>query len=353
MSNRHPLRRGFTLLELTLSLALASVLMMAIGSAVVLASRAVPNGRGGPERAVAAAQELDALLSDLQYAARVESRSPTSIEVLVADRNGDGADERIRYAWSGTAGSPLTRSVNGGAPGAVVDDVSRFQLAYTTRSYKLPPTEVQSAERLFFSHNSLLSLSIFSIDANKWPAQFFAPSLPSEALNWRLTRVKFLARQNGSNAGRTRIEVQLADGSWLPNGVVVGETSFLESALTSGFEWTEASFTDFQPIPKYQGACVVFRHLADTYSCDLRFASLSTKLSNAQMDQTINAGKSWSARTLQGMQLYAYGTYGIQAPDQYRHELRDVRVTLEVGGVAGTLLDGSVALLNSPEVSAP
>src|SRR4030042_90434 len=68
-------RRGFTLVELTVSIAITSVLMLAMGSAMLVASRAVPDARSPAGATVYAPQAVEQLVTELQYATSIASRS--------------------------------------------------------------------------------------------------------------------------------------------------------------------------------------------------------------------------------------------------------------------------------------
>ncbi len=126
-------RRAVTLTELVLTMSVTTILMGGIGSAMVLASRAVPD-LGNPLKAVADGyQAADRLASELFAAQTITSRSATVVEFTVADRNADTVAETIRYAWNNVAGQPLTRQYNNGTTDALLDDVYQFDLRYDTQ----------------------------------------------------------------------------------------------------------------------------------------------------------------------------------------------------------------------------
>lgn len=84
-----------------------------------------------------AAEMLEALAcladvsADVQYALSASETGATAITVTVPDRSdADATPETIRYAWSGTAGAPLTRQYNGGTAETVLARVHAFQLTY-------------------------------------------------------------------------------------------------------------------------------------------------------------------------------------------------------------------------------
>ena len=115
-----PAPRGFTLLEMVVGTAIMSVLMVAMGSILLIAGRALPQSQSVTGTTASAAAAADQMASELRYALAVNQRSTTMIEFTVADRNNDGLPETIRYEWSGTAGDPLTRTYNAGTAAQIL-----------------------------------------------------------------------------------------------------------------------------------------------------------------------------------------------------------------------------------------
>jgi prepilin-type N-terminal cleavage/methylation domain-containing protein len=105
------IRRGFTLVEMVLSMAVMTILLGGIASAMILASRAMPD-LATPLKAMADGYyAADQLAGELFAAQTITARSATSVTFTVADRNNDSIAETIRYSWGG-AGQPLTRQYN-------------------------------------------------------------------------------------------------------------------------------------------------------------------------------------------------------------------------------------------------
>jgi prepilin-type N-terminal cleavage/methylation domain-containing protein len=138
---RAPARcRGFTLVEMVVTVAVMSVIMLGVGSAMIIAGHAVPDAGNPAAASIAAAQVADQITTELQYATAINSYTANVIEFRVADRDGNDVPETIRYAWSGTPGDPLTRQYNSAAPVTMLDDVHEFTLAYdlTTTTTETP-----------------------------------------------------------------------------------------------------------------------------------------------------------------------------------------------------------------------
>ncbi len=144
-TDAHNIRRGFTLVELTLSMAVLTVLMGGMASALFLAGRAVPD-RETPLKATSEGfHAADQLAGELFAAQALTTRSATTVEFTVPDRcpvppiahpdcNGTNNPEIIRYAWNSVAGGPLTRRYNNGAVENVLENVYQFELRFDTQS---------------------------------------------------------------------------------------------------------------------------------------------------------------------------------------------------------------------------
>jgi hypothetical protein len=125
-------RSGHTLIELVLAMTAATVLMAGLGSAVVVTSQAF-RPESTPQYAKTSTDLIaHDLLSDLRLATGFSERTGRTAAFFVPDRDGDGMQEQLRYAWSGVGGDPLTLSVNGSTPILIVKDVRSFGLEYVT-----------------------------------------------------------------------------------------------------------------------------------------------------------------------------------------------------------------------------
>jgi len=108
-------RRGFTLIELVVSLGVMGVLSLALASTILLSTRALPNAGGGPENQAAAGRALQILGADIRLAKTVAMPDSRTLTLTIADQTGDAAEESITYAWDNSIGSPFTRTYNGNA----------------------------------------------------------------------------------------------------------------------------------------------------------------------------------------------------------------------------------------------
>src|SRR5947209_5212405 len=106
--------RAYTLVELVVSLAVLSILLLAIGSSLTVALSATGNAATNAAAVQQSCDAADQIADDLNVAMNFTERTATAVTFTVPSRSGAATADTIRYAWAGTAGNPLTRQFNGG-----------------------------------------------------------------------------------------------------------------------------------------------------------------------------------------------------------------------------------------------
>lgn len=315
-----PRRAGLTLAELSASLAIIATLMVAIGSVMVLTGRAV-----GISATQAAEVQVDDVVgtfaSEHRLALTVTEWTPTSITFTVADRDGDGAPETIRYAWSGVAGDPLTRKLNDAVPAVIAKDVKQFQLGYLTQTAPAAaPAEVESTtDDLVYAYETGTT-SNFAMSSTAWAAQGFIPTLArSDATSWRVTQVQLMAnRVSGSTTGKYWI-VSVCPSDPLtgkPNSLAPIEQQTLEmSSLTTSQGWSPLiPFTvitqNLDPSKRYW---IVVSQSVLTTTGNVGFNGASTVTADP-IATTSTAGTTWTTYTGRDMKIRIYGRYKYPSP---------------------------------------
>ncbi len=129
----HP-SRGFTLIEVLVSTAIASILFAAIGSCILIASRAYPSQSSPLSQSITATQAADLIAADLRFANKIVSGSAKSVVFTVKDRTGDGVDEVIGFVWSGMPGDPLLRYFNSTTTENIATPVKSLKFQYDVRT---------------------------------------------------------------------------------------------------------------------------------------------------------------------------------------------------------------------------
>lgn len=127
-------RRGYTLIEMVLAAAAASLLMGGLASALLISGKTMTADGPASSDANRAGLVLGQVGRDLRHALRFSERTATATTFAVPDRTGDGKPETIRYSWSGVLGAPLLYQYNGGTAVSVLSDVKQFRLSGLTRA---------------------------------------------------------------------------------------------------------------------------------------------------------------------------------------------------------------------------
>ena len=346
-------RPGFTLMELLVSLTIATVLLGGIASAIVVAGHALPNRETDATQLAHGSDIADRIAGELFCATVFTERTANSVEFQVADRDGDLTPETIRYAWTGTPGDPLTRQQNSGAIVNLLDALQEFELSYDLKVVTedpLPPGS-ESAETLLSSHVASNTGNSFSISSSDWIGQYFAPTLPADALSWRVTRVRFEAKSRGQANGETRIQLRSASASNLPESTIIEEHPMFEADLSNGYQWVEFPYSNVSGLAPGQGLCLVLQHVSGSKSANVRFDNSGS----SGCLETNDGGLSWTNWGMRAMNYYVYGTYITDGsgPPLSREWLLSAGIMLRIGSDPVTRVATATRVLNAPEVTAP
>ena len=351
--NRH--RCGFSLIELVTSLAIISILMVAMGSAMLIATRGMPDPNSPFARKMDAAQVVGQLADEVTYATAVLTMSPTELEFVV-DRN--GTPITIAYSWSGTPGDPLTYQYDAGTVVTVIENVQDFTLTYIVTSpapgeaAEGPP--IEGPEELFIEQDESNSgtAGVFAITSDDKCAEYFSPVLPGDAVSWRITRVKFIANPSGSS-GNLRIEVMTENpGTGQPGNIVDGVT-VSEGDLVAD-NWHEVQFANAGGLSPSDAFFIVFRRWSGGGIQGL----LKIGTDSLDSPDTIyweNSGN-WLEFPTTDIWLWIWGT--VTAPDPNPPPppppteawLHSVQIELQVGTDTSTKTQTAVQVFNAPSV---
>jgi len=336
-----------------MSVAITTFLVGVICSSMLLAGRALPDENSPADAGVRAAGVADELAADMQYATAVTYRSEHAVEFKTADRNGDEVPESIRYEWSGVPGDPLTRSYNGGTAKEVLGNVQTFELSYDLEVLsKEVPSGNESPETLLIACPGNAYLASRSIESAEWCGQYFKPSLPADAVSWKVSRVQFYAKAGGSTKGEASVQLRLATEGGYPSDAVLEEKSLLEETLLEDYLKQEFSFGGVCGIPPDQGLCLVIKHVSDAEACKVLTQYAYFDSSRTWMVWTGDAGTSWTRPLGDSMLIWVYGTVttaGTPVIEQTRR-LKGVQIKLAAGEGATRRITAGVRTLNAPEV---
>ena len=337
--------RAFSLVELVVCMVIATVLLAAIGSTIVLASRAIPSANNPTACTIEASMTLDQLVAELEAAVCITEHSQAAIAFTVTDRSGDGLAERIRYAWSGTPGDPLTRQYNGGTVAALVAQVEQFSLAPEIQSITeaYPGIGVEDTfDSLLVSTVSGAGLNDIDVKSTDWPGQYFPMSLPANTMGWRPTRVRFMVRKVSSSSS-SRVCLQPAGVDLKPTSTVLFGQTMDGDTLPTSYEWREVSFGVLDRVAPANAMCLVVQHLSGTASATLQSNDGAGLLASA------DSGVTWTYNSSKSIQSQLYGKVTQPGPTQYAvtQYLTAMRIAMKVTGV-GRTAETISQVLNQP-----
>ena len=346
--------QGLTLVELLVSMAITAVIMLAVGSSMLIATKAMPDAGSSANSTITAGEVAEQLASELQYAASVTNRSANMTEFTVADRDGNDVPETIRYEWSGTPGDPLTRQYNSGSVVNILDGVKEFDLSYDlqTISEEIPQGN-ESTETLLISYDSIADLHDYPIKDTELYGQYFLPSLPGDAVSWKVTRVRFKAKTDGSADGECRVQLQLPTAGNSPSGVVLEEKTLLESTLLWYYTTQEFAFSNVSGLSPQQGLCLVFRWISNWTACELRGQDKNVVVPNIRLLKSTDRGATWSRRYGESLLFWIYGTVTTAGEPQIENTyyLKTVEIKLRTGSDEQSTVYTATKTLNEPEVT--
>lgn len=347
---------GFTLIESVVSLAVLSIIIVAVGSAMVIASRAIPGQNNPGDSILSASHKLDQLTSELCCAITFTQPATNVMEFTIPDRAGDGdtQPETVRYAWSGTPGDPITRQYNGGNVAVFLENVNYFHLDHDTRTVTTEgQTEVEGSETLLVSHYDTGGTAGEElVSGYNWPGQYFRPELSAQAVGWRITRVRIKARRADMGDSFTVVQLRTADGGSLPTSTILGQVLMADADLAYEPTWQEFVFPATDKLSPQTGACLLLA--AGGIWGKRAYISVEhdgSDTPDAHYLKSCDQGSSWTANTGADMVFEVYGVVAL-TDGSTQYYLRGLGVTIQVGNDPATRVRTTVRMLNQPEVAA-
>ena len=238
-------RRGHTLLEMMLSLVLLSIVMASVTSAMLFAASANPD-EDSPEVTIADdSRVLSRIAEDLSLARYVIEQTDKAVTFVVGDRTGDGTPDRIRYAWSGTYGDPLTYQLNDETPTTLLENTAQFGLTYTSETVisTLPGTlERGDTEQLIASQNSILLHTGYFMNDTMAIGQRYTPALDAGVVAYEPSRLRLYAKRAGNSTGVIPVAIKDVQGD-TPQGDAHVSATLYERGFGTYPNWGEVSFS--------------------------------------------------------------------------------------------------------------
>ncbi|MEM8756328.1 MAG: type II secretion system protein [Planctomycetota bacterium] len=125
------MRRGMTLIELMTSLGVMSILVLAMGSSVMIASRTLPQPGGEAEARGAAARGWTVIAEDLRMASEVTITDGMWIDLTIPAANEENPDRIVRVGATAEQPDVIVRVSEPGPAGLLISGVS--DVSFTRR----------------------------------------------------------------------------------------------------------------------------------------------------------------------------------------------------------------------------
>ena len=299
-------RRGFTLVEMSASMIILAVILLACGSIVGLSTRAPTDAAARNSAPLQSADAAAQVADDLNVALNFTQRTSTAVTFTVPDRLNLGAPQQVSYSWAGTTTSPLLRQFNGGSAVAVLSNVQNFQLAYLTRL--MGP--VVATQQTVVSHTTSTTLKDAPLDLNTFAAEYFTPSLPSGTTSYSLTRLRIMMKGGGQD-GIITLRVTAPTLLTNPTANVLATTAIYGAGFSNAYEYIDVPLTGLSGLRPSQTLCFVFSYSSGNGQVGVIETdnALTSILTGASWSTSTNAGNTWSiASSLTAPMFYALGT---------------------------------------------
>ncbi|MFK7789185.1 MAG: type II secretion system protein J [Phycisphaeraceae bacterium] len=350
--NRSRISAGYTLIEMVLSLALLSIVMVSAGSAMLFAVNAAPNADNPATHKVRDAQLIARITADLAQAKYVIEKTSQAVTIVVPDRDGDKIPDRIRYAWSGTPGDPLTIQFNDETATPIASAVDAFALEYrlANKVTSIPAPLIFGPEKVVRSFESTGGSSEADVTATDAFGQLVQPIISFNALGFMPTRLEIYAKEDKPDDGFVAVELRNTTLSG-PGADLYATAVINEDELKGGYEWKSFTIVPEQLyIPIGQNLTMTFTHSAGSdISATLGYG---TNLLSGLIESTDSAA-TWSPRIGNRLLYRLYGqevSLGGADINVTREHVEAIQVTIQGSGSSATPLQSTERLFQCPEI---
>lgn len=242
--------RALSLIELLVAMAMSSTVLLGAVAAIGIGGRAFKSAADGV-RSASSTDALAQMSADVELALTFTEATGSAVSFYVPDRTGDGAPELIRYAWSGTDGDPLTRSMNGSTPVPIMPGVARLSLDYVVATVQGQPTFAVApppapADELLFERQFTDSGATHTLGATSWVAAIVSPSISGSRFRVTRVRIPMMAASGGGPVTVSLHRVNMLTAT--PETTALATASALQADLPASLgavEFDLSSAVDF------------------------------------------------------------------------------------------------------------
>jgi len=361
--------RGFTLVEMLVSMSVSAVLMTGLASALFIAARAIPDENSIQLLAGSSFQVTEQLATELATAISLTAMEPNVIEFQVPDRTSDinTTPETIRYEWSGTNGDDLIRTFNG-TDATILSDIHDFTLGYGTHDESTTSTqtvEVTGAEGIvaYFDGWSGVTPNTLekTINNNNWVSEALTVTPPTGTTKIKFTKARVWMRRDLLTVlGTFTIQLYRSTsvGGYRPGTLLVDAPAISGIGLPLTAYWATATFNEtfLTDLSRSDYLLMVKGTLSDGVWLS-HYQHNSAPSNGMTMYYTSNGGGAWSPTSnldRQDMRYYLYASYVSNSEQEVNTTttiLDTVRISIQPGSNAAARIDAAVMTHNQPNVT--
>lgn len=354
-------------------MALTTVLLGTMASALVLSSRAIPGANDPAVLRIEGHAVVEQIANDLWCAKSFSNRTPKTVTFTVADRTSDlDADpDVLTYEWSGLPGDPLYRIKDGEPARVLAEDVYDFQITYgiaTTGTTTMAETLSWSAVQTLVSFTGWSGLTpqaeSFGLGPASLASQYFTYTPPAGTSAVEITRAWAMLQKgfNGTGSAIAEIRRSANDGTLNPAGTSLGTPSARAAGtLTTAFNWTDFPFTDVIVTDFSRSDFCLVLSAANLNDANLQvYFNRNAPADGMAHTWTGDGGASWSPafkdihkRDVPFVIEGRCQTLTTSEVTTNRYFVTSVRIALQLGQHKTAWTETAVEILNQPEVASP
>jgi len=162
----------------------------------------------------------------------------------------------------------------------------------------------------------------FSLTSTTQAAQYFRPSLPANATNWKTTRVMVSLKADTAASSGAALTFQLreSDAAYKPAGRTLQSSAAIPVASWSSTKWTwfQLPWNPESDLDPGTGVCLVLRASHDKAAAVSLDQGGVPATAGTHFLKSLDSGTSWSSPdSVQDLRFYVYGTYTTSGAPQW------------------------------------
>lgn len=367
--------RGFTLIEMALSMSLFGIVLVSLGTMLALTMQAAPKPDDAATQIRNTSYPAAFMAEELAAATEVLSVSPTGISFRTADRTGDGLPETVGYSWSGKPGAPLIRKINGKESAELIASVqsvsfdaqiethikvtnfatSGIDFAHEINHGLLPfgggtpPSEEDGGlldgvlDGVNGGLGSLNSRLVTLREGEGLYQTMRIEAVPDDALYWIPTYAEVRLEKNAT-PGTVRLELRIDEGNE-PTNIVVAST-VLHTTVLGDENWIKIEVPGSLKLSPQTRLGLTVISLSGDRTTKIRTMQQILFPSEAPASRTVDGGISWSTLADARVAYRLEGSYFERVKQESVSEstVRSIRFAINPTATSATALSTSVDL---------